>query len=67
MARLAVDILAKSKIRITTRNISISKIHIMASNATNKAAWQMEAKGPFTVKEAEIFEPGKGEIRIKVL
>ena len=32
----------------------------------NKAAWQVEKQGPFTVGDADMYEPGKGEIRIKV-
>lgn len=40
--------------------------HNMAKSLKNLAAWQMEAKGPFAVKENTISEPGEGEIRIKV-
>lgn len=38
----------------------------MASKTANRAAWQTEAKGPFAVKEADMYAPGEGEIRIKV-
>lgn len=38
----------------------------MTSSTGNLAAWQIEAKGPFTVKETPIHEPGPGEIRIRV-
>ena len=39
----------------------------MASTSTgNIAAWQLEPNGLIVVKEAEIHEPGPGEIRVKV-
>lgn len=39
---------------------------IMAGDNVNRAAWQREKKGPFTVEDAELWEPGENEIRIKV-
>ncbi|ETN37054.1 uncharacterized protein HMPREF1541_08044 [Cyphellophora europaea CBS 101466] len=38
----------------------------MATEDTNLAAWQMEKMAPFTIKEAELWEPGENEVRIKV-
>jgi NADPH:quinone reductase-like Zn-dependent oxidoreductase len=32
----------------------------------NRAAWQKEKKGPLTVEAADLWEPERGEVRIKV-
>jgi hypothetical protein len=37
----------------------------MPTTDGNLAAWQHEAKGSFTVKETELWEPGDLEVRIK--
>lgn len=38
----------------------------MTSKPGNVAAWQVEPKGSIIIKETEVYEPGPGEIRIKV-
>lgn len=38
----------------------------MAAGGVNRAAWQQEAKGPFNVADADLWEPSENEVRIKV-
>lgn len=41
-------------------------LNTMAAGGVNRAAWQQEAKGPISVGDADLWEPGEGEVRIKV-
>lgn len=52
---------------ITAAQLRVRQLsHTMTQPTDNLAAWQMEAKGPLSVKENGISEPGPGEVRIKV-
>lgn len=61
IGRLFVD-----NVRTLTTTSRLKQHFIMSNTTANLAAWQMEAKGPLSVKETPLHEPGPGEVRIKV-
>ena len=52
--------------RLLLINLACRPRSTMASEGVNRAAWQEEKKGPFVVKDTELWEPGENEIRLKV-